>query len=321
MSNDIKVSVLVPVYGVEKYIERCARSLFEQTMTHGIEFIFTDDCTPDNSIQILQSVINQYPARKGQIKILHHDVNIGLAAARVTGVNAASGEYVIHCDSDDWVESDMYEQMYTAAKRSDADIAVCGFFNEYATKQQRVIPAPNVTSRDLVIDSFNARGIQGYLWNRLIRRNYYLSGNFVSDPSVSLFEDMMLTIPFHLASSRIAVVSSPLYHYNLSNQASMVHTPSMKHFESGLKVLDMLQPYIVADSEIHHLWRQRRLFFIMPLITSTTIYDPGRWIIEKGDTEGICLSARGRLSAWFVMHGHTRLNLLVQRLLRLIFKK
>ena len=125
--NRVKVSVLVPVYGVEKYIERCARSLFEQTMKDGIEFIFTDDCTRDRSIEILEKVVEEYPERKSQVKIIHHEKNQGLVSARVTGLKEAVGEYVIHCDSDDWVEREMYEIMYRQAKDTDSDIVVCDF--------------------------------------------------------------------------------------------------------------------------------------------------------------------------------------------------
>ena len=98
-----KVSVVIPVYGVEKYIERCARSLFEQTLDD-IEYIFVNDCTKDRSIDILNEVINDYPARKQQIRIVHHKENKGLPFARQSGWQVATGEYVANCDSDDWVD-------------------------------------------------------------------------------------------------------------------------------------------------------------------------------------------------------------------------
>ena len=88
----VKVSVCIPVYGVEKYIERCARSLFEQTMQEGIEFIFVNDCTPDKNIEILERVLAEYPHRKEQTKIIHHENNKGLVSARNTGLTYAVGE-------------------------------------------------------------------------------------------------------------------------------------------------------------------------------------------------------------------------------------
>ena len=122
-----KVSVIVPVYGVEKYIDRCARSLFEQTLDD-IEYLFIDDCTPDRSIDILQQVLDEYPQRKPQVVIHRMEKNSGQAAVRKWGMQNATGEYVIHCDSDDWVDTDMYRAMYEKAKEEEADVVVCDYF-------------------------------------------------------------------------------------------------------------------------------------------------------------------------------------------------
>ena len=117
----IKVSVIVPVYKVEAFIGRCIRSLIEQTLQE-TEFIIVDDCTPDDSISVVQKIIRDYPERKRQFKIIRHDVNKGLPAARNSGLAIATGEYIFHCDSDDFVEREMLEQLYQTAKKGDADI-------------------------------------------------------------------------------------------------------------------------------------------------------------------------------------------------------
>ena len=89
-----KVSVVIPVYGVEKYIERCARSLFEQTLDD-MEFIFVNDCTLDNSVEILENVLSEYPSRKTQTTILHHHCNLGLPQARKTGIDFSKHQQLI----------------------------------------------------------------------------------------------------------------------------------------------------------------------------------------------------------------------------------
>ena len=99
-----KVSIVIPVYNVEKYIERCVRSLFEQTLDD-IEYIFVDDCSPDQSVAVLQSTLQDYPNRKESVRIIRHKENKGVAVARNAGINAAQGKYLIHCDSDDWVDA------------------------------------------------------------------------------------------------------------------------------------------------------------------------------------------------------------------------
>ena len=123
----VKVSVIIPVYGVEKYIERCAKSLFEQTL-HDIEYLFIDDCSPDNSIKILESLLDSYPSRKANTRILKMSTNSGQAAVRMRGMKEATGEYLIHCDSDDWVDHQMYEKMYNYAKSNDYDMVWCDYY-------------------------------------------------------------------------------------------------------------------------------------------------------------------------------------------------
>ena len=100
---EILLSVLVPIYGVEKYIERCATSLFEQTLQDHIEFIFVNDCTKDNSVVKLLNLLKKYPHRISQVKLLEHSRNRGLAASRQTALNHATGDYVLTVDSDDWL--------------------------------------------------------------------------------------------------------------------------------------------------------------------------------------------------------------------------
>ncbi len=113
-----KVSVIIPVYGVENSIERCARSLFEQTLDE-MEYLFIDDCTKDRSIEVLKSVLKDYPKRKSQVTIHRMDNNSGQAKVREWGILNATGEYIIHCDSDDWVDKDIYRELYEKAKEND----------------------------------------------------------------------------------------------------------------------------------------------------------------------------------------------------------
>ena len=106
-----KVSAIIPVYNVSSFIRKSVKSLMGQTL-QDVEFIFVDDSTPDDSIEILEGELKNYPHRTGQVRIIHHQQNKGLPSARNTGLKAATGEYVYHCDSDDWMEPEMLEKMY-----------------------------------------------------------------------------------------------------------------------------------------------------------------------------------------------------------------
>ena len=145
----VKVSVCIPVYGVEKYIEQCVRSLFGQTLKE-IEYIFVDDCTLDRSIDILSKVLEEFPERKEQVKIIRHEKNSGLVAARNTALKYVIGEYVTHCDSDDWLKNDLLEKAYNEITEANADVVVFGYdiFTE-KTGQSKTCKGQKIIAADL----------------------------------------------------------------------------------------------------------------------------------------------------------------------------
>lgn len=122
--NKPLVSVIVPVYNVEQYIKGCAQSLFEQTL-NSVEYIFIDDCSPDNSITLVKDVLKQYPNRKDSVIFYRMPQNSGLPMVRKRGIELSSGEYIIHCDSDDTIETNMLEVMYNTAKQGNYDLVTC----------------------------------------------------------------------------------------------------------------------------------------------------------------------------------------------------
>lgn len=205
-----KVSVIIPVYGVEKYIERCARSLFEQTL-NDIEYIFVDDCTPDNSISILRKVLYEYPNREKQVKILHHEKNKGLAQARQTGLKIASGEYIAHCDSDDWVDVHMYEEMYNKAIEEDADVVVCDFCSTDCENEQYSKGLISKERENVIVDVLLWR-IAGCLWNKLVRRKEYTDHD-LNYPTHNMGEDAALIVQILWNAKRISYLPKPLYYY------------------------------------------------------------------------------------------------------------
>ena len=170
----INVSVIVPIFGVEKYIERCARSLFAQTIDDkDVEFIFVNDATRDSSIDILRRVVDEFPGK--QVEIINHPSNLGLPAARKTGVEAAHGEYIIHCDSDDWVEPDYCRKLYETAISQNADIVVCGYS---LSDGESCLQSDEYDDRLLAnLDKASGAAIalksSPYVWNKMVRRSLY----------------------------------------------------------------------------------------------------------------------------------------------------
>lgn len=185
-----KVSVIIPVYGVEKYIERCARSLFEQTLGD-IEYLFIDDCTPDKSIEILKKVLEEYPQRKSQVIIHHMDKNSGQAAVRKWGMQNATGDFVIHCDSDDWVDTDMYRAMYEKAIEENTDVVVCDYIitdgNNVIIKKKGC----QSTEIQLFLSDILFQKSSWSLCNKMFARTTYDRG--IIYPKHNMGEDMALT--------------------------------------------------------------------------------------------------------------------------------
>lgn len=241
-----KVSVIVPVYGVEKYIERCARSLFEQTLDD-MEFIFVDDCTKDNSIQVLEKVITDFPNRKEQIKILHHEHNKGLSHARETGVNAASGEYIAHCDSDDWVHRDMYEELYNEAKKIGTDIVKCGYYISSDIDTPVLIYYSNLIQQQSEVLSllFSWKG-WNQIWVLLVKKNLY---NNVVFTDSSMMEDFFLVAQLYANCRSVGVYNKPLYYYFQNPNSICGKTSDEAIIQRGLQacenvetVLSLLSP-------------------------------------------------------------------------------
>jgi len=209
-----KVSVIVPVYGVEKYIERCARSLFEQTLDD-MQFIFIDDCTKDDSISILEEVIEDYPERKSQIIIYKLSNNMGLHEVRKIGISLANGDYIAHCDSDDWVDVNMYKLMYEKAINDSLDIVQCQYYKSdgnshvafsYEGRNMNILERKD----DIMSNILMAKG-WNCIWNKITRKEIY--SEFINYPKSYMFEDLVLSLQLIFYSSRIGEINLPLYYY------------------------------------------------------------------------------------------------------------
>lgn len=209
-----KVSVCVPIYGVEKFIERCARSLFEQTLDD-MEYIFVDDCTKDNSIAVLKKVIEYYPGRKDQIKIIHHEHNKGLSFARETAVNAATGDYIAHCDSDDWVETSMYQELYEYAVQGDYDFVKSGRLVSNGgeiIEEQLVFTEKGSVDKESIIRYLLLDKGWNSIWNTLIKRTVYEMAPLSYTKNV-MMEDCYLVSQLILRSQSFCVVNKAYYYY------------------------------------------------------------------------------------------------------------
>ena len=216
-----KVSVIIPVYKVEPYIERCVRSLFEQTLDN-IEFIFVNDCSPDGSMLILHKVLEDYPQRKEQVRIINHSQNMGAAKAREVGIKASTGDFIIHCDSDDWVAKNMYQLMFEEALNHHADIVISDYFETDGINNQLI--RQHIDAESDILKGLLNGSISGCLWNKLVASYIYKA--FTSFPTGHMMEDVAYCMQFELIrTGKIRHLASPLYYYYI-NHNSISHHPN-----------------------------------------------------------------------------------------------
>lgn len=217
-----KVSVIVPVYNAEQYLEHCIDTLMRQTLKE-LEYIFIEDCSTDGSYDVLLDCLSKYPERKDDIRIIKHDTNKGVSATRNEGIEAASGEYIIHCDSDDWTDVTMYEKMYSQAIKDKAEICFCDFYTvtEAGTKTIRqaidTTKAHDEVVYDYIVWTWNT------LWSVMVSRDVYSRSGLRIPEWISFSEDFFLMVGILHYANGFTSVKEPLYHYNLLNASSIIH--------------------------------------------------------------------------------------------------
>ena len=216
-----KVSVIVPIYGVEKYIERCARSLFEQTLDN-IEYIFIDDCSPDNSVCILKNILNEYANRIDQTRIISMPENCGLPVVRMHGAKLATGKYIAFCDSDDWVKPDTYEKFYNCAEANNYDIVFCNYYKSDGKVHEQIKKEINITTKETLLIDISQKAAWT-IWSAFVKRELY---SHIEFPTQNNGEDFATLIQLIHYAQTFHKIEEPLYYY-YHNSESITNTRSI----------------------------------------------------------------------------------------------
>lgn len=218
-----KVTIAVPVYGVESYVEKCAVSLFEQTYPN-LEYLFVNDCTPDRSATIIQRTLERYPHRKEQVRIINQSENKGCPAARNLAIQIATGEFVLFVDGDDYLEKDSVSSLVSEQEATAADLVVGNSLNE--TKEGKVMSRYldiNQTRENIVIDCLADKSCQG-ICGLLIRRSLFLKYNIKANESFHVGEDWQVTPLLLFYANKISYIDKIIYHYRVANPGSVTNS-------------------------------------------------------------------------------------------------
>lgn len=264
--NSPRVTIIIALYKCEKYIEVCARSLFEQTLNE-IEYIFINDATPDNSIFILKKVLEEYQDRKSFVKIINLERNGGVSNARRIGIENATGEYIIHTDSDDWVDKDMYERLYQKAKETDADIVGCNFRHEFSDMRYDFHQQYAETMEENISRLINGR-IFPSLCTSLTRRSL-IEDNGISFPiGLNMGEDLFFNLQIYLHAKKIVSINWAPYHYRHTEDSSCVQR-TRKSIDSDIAIAGQIEK-LMREQHLYEKYAQdveyRKFYSKIPLL-------------------------------------------------------
>lgn len=242
MSKPVSISVIVPIYGVEKYIARFADSLLSQDYPH-IQFIFVNDETKDGSMRVLNNLIEErYSDLKDRIIIINKK-NEGCPKARRTGLSYATGDYITHSDPDDWYEQGAFSEIASVAESTGADFIYFDFYKEYINKKKPKCERDyTIDQKDEFIRNMYNHKSYGCHWNKCVKRSVY--DNKIYFAQVPCAEDICLTTQLLGYSSSITHIRKPLYHYMKDNPNAVTRrNPKFKRFRAVSNMLGQYEFY------------------------------------------------------------------------------
>lgn len=234
------ISVIVCIYNSAHFLYRCIGSLQKQSF-RDFEILLLDDGSTDDSGKIC----DDYAAKDSRIKVYHHENN-GVAWERQFGIDNAKGEYSIHVDSDDWVEPDMLEKLYAEAKRTNADVVICDYFEDDGKEEKQIDQRPkSLAPEDVASEMFQR--LHGSLCNKLVRQACYKKWG-INVPDIMLCEDLYVSLSMMLHGAKVAYVPKAFYHYCRNENGVGITRPKNPRagryaYEMNIAFRQLLKPY------------------------------------------------------------------------------
>jgi glycosyltransferase involved in cell wall biosynthesis len=258
MEKDL-ISVIVPVYKVEKYLEKCIESVLKQTYTN-LQIILVDDGSPDNCGKIC----DEYAKKDSRIEVIHK-INGGLSDARNVGINRANGRYIGFVDSDDYIKEDMYEKLINLIKEYDADISICNLYDvidgkEYVRNKDNGIH--EYSRIDILKEILLDKNIQSYAWNKLYKKELF---DEIKYPIRKKYEDIGTTFYLFEKCNKIVVTSEPEYYY-LKRADSLVNNVTESTILDYTEII--IQRYLYIKQNIKELRKYNNYYLAKTLITA-----------------------------------------------------
>lgn len=241
-----KISIVIAIYNMEDYIERCLHSLFSQTLDE-IEYVFVDDASTDSSLMILKRVLRQYSNRKLQIKIIKNNTNLGIAETRKKGIKVSNGKFIIHCDPDDYVDKDWCRLLYEKATEENADIVIC---NHYTIKENSIKESKIQSFKsplNYLHNWFKSDCDYSPLWDKLVKRSLILDNSIYPFPGLDLGEDMWCIVRFFFHANKISVVKENLYYYCIRENSLTTCYYTEKQIKKKIELINQISQFLCEN--------------------------------------------------------------------------
>lgn len=271
------ISIIIPVYNASAVIHRCLESINRQTYRK-LEILFVDDCCTDDTMDKLYDFLQQ-GGTDLRIKCIHHERNRGVAAARNTGLDNATGEYIYYLDADDFMEDNAIEQMYKEAEKYQADITGCEWYLSFQKNERHMVQVGANTGNELFVKM--ARGVMRWnLWLFLVRRSLYEQNSIRFMEGMNMGEDMMVMMKLALCARKTVIIHRPLYHYVQTKSDSLTKTWAKGYQRQIDANVNEVENYIRMNrndtclkKEIDYL----KLNIKLPLLISLSSSDYEKW--------------------------------------------
>lgn len=247
-----EISIVIPVYNVENYVERCLRSALEQDFCLDYEVLIVDDCGTDSSMAIVESVSTSHP-KEGLIRIVHHPENKGLGEASNTGIREAKGKYIFFLDSDDWISDDCLSRMYDLAVANELDVVVGSFCDVWGNNTKTVHAYQDQIIEHNAVGIFLfTQGINIYCsrWNKLYNREFLIHNKIHCKQRI--FEDNLFDFNVKCSANKIAVISNVSYFY-ARRVDSITQDNSKKRFDYHIFEGIILDSQRLINSHFHNI--------------------------------------------------------------------
>ncbi|KUG10431.1 MULTISPECIES: glycosyltransferase family 2 protein [Elizabethkingia] len=276
------VSVIIPVFKVERFVERCCRYLFEQTL-ESAEFIFVDDCSPDNSVSIINKVLEEYPERKDDVQIVKHAINKGLPSARNSGLKIASGEYIFHCDSDDWLEKNALSLLYEEAIEKNVDAVWCDWYLSFKNNERYMSQRPeqeDIISGLKCVKLMLDGKIRYNVWNKLVKRELYKTNEIQFPDGYGMGEDMTM-IKVLAFADKVSYLPIALYHYIRLNEEAFTQNTTEQHLKQIQYNVNDIVSFLNKKYKKEDIEKYIQFFKLntkLPFLISNDIKSYKRWL-------------------------------------------